>query len=1062
MNAIQILQESYSRVTLIPVIGSGFSCPFQLPDWKTLIEKAASYFRLSAGDMRKLEIYLERYEYVDAVDVILSTGITELQLQKFVSDSMYAAKKKAPAVKNNYEDLSELSRLRYMTTNYDQYINDIMGARTFRMEELETIKLNQFSYSSYDNAVIPLHGEISRPESIVLSRNSYENLYGSDKFHEEFQQLRQHFTFLFMGFSFEDKYVQNLFDKVLQRFEAQHFILFEKSEQINHPDKIQRLRERYGIEALFYDASIEGHTEAISRWIKDIFNLSDPDVDLHDMDKLPKNEEEKLTKQEESLLDCGREMIRKERLGDLYQLYWPEYSSEQFCRHSVKFQIDIICGLLWYYGFQRKEKESFEIMDRALKDPVISAHKNKLSFMYAQLLWNVREFGRGLQVLEEYGEKNPLGRLLYDLLTVYKKFLPERRDVEGNIPVYGSDKRSDEEQEKFNKEYQDLKDKYINPETYNLKNLSDYEDGDSQRIAYYWLGIAAGQLFHQHQEAIQYLLRADELEASMAVCEELAHNYYAAASEEIRYAENPRKYQLDMNSLLKAKIRFQYLMNYSEKDALPSIYERSGFIYLQILFWLKDFPTFYEFYEISGDYIPASQELYFLKAQADAEFEHTVPDADLERLEPGERQMIKYCCVYHRAELFSGLNLLESNRLYREILLHADAEGPVNDKRIVQIVMDAAFFLKDTDYYEKLKKIYPAEYFLEFQQLGFEDELYGRIDEAEVKINEIWSQYKDYDGTFRIIKGFYVRNRKRKEYDKMIQAVMACPPDDMYTRPQFYADIIITELSAWQDTWNALYLFSQYYDRINEDIMIKKELEETLKIHGADYKDYENRIAWNRYVLTKAPKYARYEIYLSILKLYVANSKYKEAAEVLEEMKQNNIPMIGNFDKLIAVCIRPQNKKNYLGIKPYYSSDKEYLNRLLREAGACWRYPVPCFAAEGKEVILPVKYLLCMFRQNRQRELSGISKIHIMYAGLINLHNSLWAREDAFLRMILQWLERADNIVFAAPDFLACCQYAPRQANKEHRAEDIQIQLYSREHPDYICLTVNGGDYEGY
>ena len=55
MDNIQILQECYSRITLIPVIGSGLSIPMGLPDWSDLIKEAADHFLLS--DEKKGQIY---------------------------------------------------------------------------------------------------------------------------------------------------------------------------------------------------------------------------------------------------------------------------------------------------------------------------------------------------------------------------------------------------------------------------------------------------------------------------------------------------------------------------------------------------------------------------------------------------------------------------------------------------------------------------------------------------------------------------------------------------------------------------------------------------------------------------------------------------------------------------------------------------------------------------------------------------------------------------------------------------------------------------------------------
>ena len=75
-----------------------------------------------------------------------------------------------------------------------------------------------------------------------------------------------------------------------------------------------------------------------------------------------------------------------------------------------------------------------------------------------------------------------------------------------------------------------------------------------------------------------------------------------------------------------------------------------------------------------------------------------------------------------------------------------------------------------------------------------------------------------------------------------------------------------------------------------------------------------------------------------------------------------------------------------------------------------------------------------------------------MYAGIINLQSSLWAGESPFIRMVLQWIGKADNVVISAPDFLNACKYAPKQYNKEHKAEKIQMELFSKEHPEVITI----------
>lgn len=351
-----------------------------------------------------------------------------------------------------------------------------------------------------------------------------------------------------------------------------------------------------------------------------------------------------------------------------------------------------------------------------------------------------------------------------------------------------------------------------------------------------------------------------------------------------------------------------------------------------------------------------------------------------------------------------------------------------------------------------MKTIYPEEAFADMRQLGFEDELYGRLDEAEKKFKAQFDAYKDYDGTFRILRSFYIRRGERKKYEALLDEVAANPPGEMYRQPDFFVNRIISEIRDWRDPWSAIRLYYQYYDQIKESAFLRKQTEETLKVFAADYTDCDDRVAWNRQQLTKAPKYTRYDVYRLILRLYLGNSRYREADEVVREMRREGVPQMEGLDRLVQVCLRKQDRKFYVGGKQSCRSDTAYLNRLLWEARSHNRYTETAFAAEGANVILTMAQFFCVFRESRQTELAKIGKIHLMYAGLIGLHNSLWSREDAFLRMVLQWIDQAENVCLSAPDFRAVCKAALHEPNLYRKAEEMQFRLYCQAHPDFIVL----------
>ena len=204
------LQDAYLNNELIPVIGSGFSVPFHLPDWKQLILGAAVHFQVKADCIKVIQDCLKRYEYLEATDALLEEGVTEEELQIFVAGMMTEARKRinAAEIENNYTDLSLMTYSRFLTTNYDEYLNDFTGSPSFFLRELDNMPVNELTRARYRQIVIPIHGVISRPDSIVLSRGSYEKVYGSAEFDRRFQHFREKFTFLFMGFSFDDVYFQ--------------------------------------------------------------------------------------------------------------------------------------------------------------------------------------------------------------------------------------------------------------------------------------------------------------------------------------------------------------------------------------------------------------------------------------------------------------------------------------------------------------------------------------------------------------------------------------------------------------------------------------------------------------------------------------------------------------------------------------------------------------------------------------------------------------------------------------------------------------------------------------
>lgn len=87
-----------------------------------------------------------------------------------------------------------------LTTNYDEFLNDFTGGTELPLETLGVVNVNEFSRERHAGSIIPLHGTVSRPESIVFSRKSYDTVYEQPSFGDDFHVLREGYTFLYQAY----------------------------------------------------------------------------------------------------------------------------------------------------------------------------------------------------------------------------------------------------------------------------------------------------------------------------------------------------------------------------------------------------------------------------------------------------------------------------------------------------------------------------------------------------------------------------------------------------------------------------------------------------------------------------------------------------------------------------------------------------------------------------------------------------------------------------------------------------------------------------------------------
>lgn len=582
--------------------------------------------------------------------------------------------------------------------------------------------------------------------------------------------------------------------------------------------------------------------------------------------------------------------------------------------------------------------------------------------------------------------------------------------------------------------------KYVNPETYNLLDVSAYENADNQSCAYYWLGVTAGQVFHEHYEAIEYLNRALEITADRKTYEELAQNYLAQAEEKIKYRKNAKYYEIDKASLLKAKRCFQYAMQTDDEEMRLSVYRKSGAAYLQVLFHLKRYYDYEEFFARAEKVLPDSYELFMQKAECDALFYYEVSEERLNALKKNDRIYIEAVRDFAKAGFYQGQKKEdESKELYRKII--SVIEGlAVTDMRFRALFHDSFFFLGDAEGYNRYADLWDSD------MQGFGQEINARIAEAEKTLIFAYEQNPDIS-TFSMLNGFYVRQHMKNESEALYENALSEKAPFVSERVDLIRGYLLQQLHIWGDLGHAVEIFLEYQREFDEDLLSKQEIVEILKQETADYGDVDNRVQWNRYLLKIAPKAAAAQMYRCMFFLYVSNFRYKEAEEILLEMQRSGYSVPKEWRSIHDILMRPQKKQIYFrGVINFSADFLAGLKEKMRGNSLFFRY---CFGAENKEVLLPISWILLLFQFGRQKELERFKTVYIVYAGVVNLQKSLCGKEDALLRMALQNLQKADNIKIAAPSLEGF--YNQIKGKKKCQMEAVQLKAYKKEHPEIWC-----------
>jgi hypothetical protein len=252
----------YKQKRLVPFIGAGMSYPFNIPTWGDMIlELSAERVPEPLQEAIKFDL-VKRKDYWAAIDGLQKySEITEFELQQAIVSLIERKQLKDGDVSDhNYLDIGSMDFKIHLTTNYDYLIHNHIRGESHHPLMLSQCNLStQEMMSDPKKRIFHLHGQMSDTGSIVISKKKYDELYNLEKYKQLFAHFCSSYTFLFMGFSFDDHYIKDLIKKYKEYFNTKHFILLDQPD----PSLVEMLKQEYLLEVLPYDSRIEGHVKGI-------------------------------------------------------------------------------------------------------------------------------------------------------------------------------------------------------------------------------------------------------------------------------------------------------------------------------------------------------------------------------------------------------------------------------------------------------------------------------------------------------------------------------------------------------------------------------------------------------------------------------------------------------------------------------------------------------------------------------------------------------------------------------------------------------------------------------
>lgn len=264
-------QNELAKVTAtenpLALVGAGVSVAAGLPTWPKLMQEMQHHLPsdLNSHHRKALEKETDLLWRAQEYRNFMGDGPFQDFLRKRFG-AKHSLKSSNPALA-----LVKLPFRHFMTTNYDDVlltahkIAKLPLPQSLNWSRPDDIRTFIASLRDKNSArlLLHLHGHYSEPETIVVTDNDY-----TDRYVRTVGTARRLFAIfaiervVFVGFSLNDPDLMTLLREVnatLQAKEPRHFAIMGLDHPVSEPLERNRLRNRYGVEPVFYDNRERNH-----------------------------------------------------------------------------------------------------------------------------------------------------------------------------------------------------------------------------------------------------------------------------------------------------------------------------------------------------------------------------------------------------------------------------------------------------------------------------------------------------------------------------------------------------------------------------------------------------------------------------------------------------------------------------------------------------------------------------------------------------------------------------------------------------------------------------------